>query len=177
MFRDVLSDNKTNKNPVGCAWAEHDPGPFTFCARKTTIWKEIYPAAMACWPPNAVLHPALLNRKTQLPHAVPLVSNTNTVSLIFRKMEKKNINYRVYIYLTNVKGFFLFMCESCESKILFFSWFTVDILFISRSVNAWLNRVTFPVYVKCVWARGVCCVDFTNSMNDDFICELKCLEI
>lgn len=44
----------------------------------------------------------------------------------------------VYSYLTNVKGFFLFMCESCESKIpFFFSFFlfTVTRLFISQCVS------------------------------------------
>ena len=49
-----------------------------------------------------------------------LVSNTNMESVSSSKKKEKNINYRVYIYLTIVKGFFLFMCESCESKIPFF---------------------------------------------------------
>lgn len=101
-----------------------------------------------------------------------------------KSKKKKNISYRVYIYLTNVKGFFLFMCESCES--LFFNWFTVDMLFISFWVwmDVGLNRGTFPVYVKCacVWAWECACACVCRSVSLkqyewEIICELKCLEI
>lgn len=90
-----------------CVRAEQDPGAFTYCARKTAITKE-KSAVIGCLPPNAVLHPALLNRKTSYLMQY-LVSNTNmeSVSSSKNKKRKKNINYRVYIYLTNVKGFFL----------------------------------------------------------------------
>lgn len=75
-------------------------------------------------PKNAVLSPALLNRKPSYLMQYLVSSDTNTEFVIFRnkikckkKPRKKN---HVYIYLTNVKGFFLFMCASCESKILLF---------------------------------------------------------
>lgn len=104
---------------------------------------------------NAVLHPALLNRKTSYLMQY-LVSNTNMESVSSsrkkKKKKEKNINYRVYIYLTNVKGFFLFMCESCESKILFSFWFTVDILFICHCLEWMLEPCDLP----CLCELCVC---------------------
>lgn len=75
---------------------------------------------------NAVLSPALLNRKPSYLMQYLVSSDTNMESVIFgnniKKIRKKKY-YHVYIYLTNVKGFFLFMCASCESKILLFFFF------------------------------------------------------
>ena len=67
--------------------------------------------------------------KNLLPHAVPCsVTLTESVSSSKKKKKKeKMINYCIYIYLINVKGLFLFMCESCESKFFLFSSFFFDL--------------------------------------------------
>lgn len=92
-------------------------------------------AAIACYLQMLSYTPSSSEQKTSYLMQY-LVSNTNmeSVSLQTEKIKKKD--YRVYIYMTNVKGFFLFMCESCESKILCFVFlFTVSVLFISCSVK------------------------------------------
>lgn len=70
-----------------------------------------------------------------LPHAVPYntSSNTNSQSRLQKEKKKeKRISYCVNIYLTNVKGTFLFMCVFCEHKAFFIYY-----ILISLSVNEW----------------------------------------
>lgn len=161
------------RNAVGseyfvCELTDSDPGAFTYCARKKKEQKKQQRSSRKICrdrlflPPNAVLHQALLNRKTSYLMQY-LVSDTNMESVSSSKKRKKKqekINY-VYIYLTNVKGFFLFMCESCESKILFifFFWFTVNILFISHCASGWMfDWTVWPslwMWTVCVCERNV----------------------
>ena len=116
-----------------------------------------------------------------------LISNTNmeSVSSSKRQKNKKNISYRVYIYLTNVKGFFLFMCESCESKAFLFLFF-LD--FYSQHIvhffwcewmldwTVWPSLFMWTVRVCESVCAGVL-VGFTKTVRMETICELKCLEI
>lgn len=138
-----------------CVWAERDPGAFTYCARKTNALRRQNL-------PRAFVTSKMLSYTQLFWTEKPVTScSTSLVTLTWsrshlqekkKKKKEKNINYCVYIYLTNVKGFFLFMCESCESKILFSFWFTVDILFICHCLEWMLEPCDLP----CLCELCVC---------------------
>lgn len=91
-----------------CVWAERDPGAFTYCARKKQRVAKEKSAAIVCYLQNAVLHPALLNRKTSYLMQY-LVSNTNMESVSSSKKKKRKKYQLSCIYLLDkCKGFLPF---------------------------------------------------------------------
>lgn len=114
-------------------------------------------AVIGCLPPNAVLHPALLNRKTSYLMQY-LVSNTNMESVSSSKKKGKKYQLSCIYLLDKCKGFL--PCVNPVKEKSFFFWFAVNILFISRSVNGRLTELCdLPCLCEesecvCVW--GVC---------------------
>lgn len=115
-----------------------------------------------------------------------LVRNTNmeSVSSLKRKCKKEKKYYHVYIYLTNVKAFFPFyvwILWKWNSPLLGLQ--STYCSFPIAWMEAWLNCVTFPVYVNRVCARAcahwrvLCWLLSTKCMKGIFIWELKWLEI
>lgn len=104
-----------------------------------------------------------------------LISNTNMESVSSSK--KKKINYRVYIYLTNVKGFFFSCVNPVKAKS--FLIYSQHCSFLIVWMDVWIEWPSLVMWTACVQCVCVVCVGWFhyNSTNGNFICELKCLEI
>lgn len=135
---------------------------------------------------NAVLCPALLNRKPSYLMQYLVSSDTNMESVIFgnkiimKKKSRKKIYYHVYIYLTNVKGFFPFhVCILWKQNPTLFDFRTSWSFLVVFWVSEW-NDWTSGVPVSCesyVSIKIVCAWISLKPVRVFSVCEPKCLEI
>lgn len=161
------------RNAVGwicCVLAERDPGAFTYCARKKQRSQRKI-CRYRSLPPNAVLHPALLNRKPVTSCSTSLVTLTWSQSHL-QKLRKDKKNQLSCIYLLDkckrFLPFHVWILWKQNSFYFFFFFFTVNILFISHSVYGCLTASVWPLFMWTVCAQcvSVCvCVCWLVSLK------------
>lgn len=143
-------DGRNRQNAV-YAWAERDPGAFTYCARKTTITKGRKICRDRSFTSKCCLTPSSSEQKKPVTScSTSLVTLTWSQSHLQKKKRKKYQLSCIYL-LDKCKGFLPFHVWILWKQNPFFFFFYFQSTYCSVLVvwmDAWLNRVTFPVYVK-----------------------------